>query len=540
MPPVRYTPRMPVIALFVFIAQLLAVQRGPAPKFEESGAVEGRVVNASTGEPLNKATVRLRPRDGSRGMYSGSTDPSGNFTVAGVAPGAYHVSASRNGFVNAEYGMRGAPISVGPGQRVAGILIRMTPHGVIAGRVVDEDGEAVAGVQVQAMQYRYPQGRKRLMIADNATTNDLGEYRLYGLAPGRYYVSAAPQRSYGPRAATQGPVEEHVTTWYPNTQDAAAASPVEVAAGSQLRGIDLSLAKRRTYRVRGKVTDASGSAGGRIMVMLRSRAAHSTFVNRPANLDRAGNFEIAGVTPGAYTLIAMLPGRGRSLSARMPVDVGDDNLDNLNVVINPPLDVSGKLRVEGQTSVSLTGMRVGLSAREPGVFGGAVPGRVEADGSFTLAGVSPDEYDVTVSGLPEGVYVKAILANGQDVLLPGLNLTHGPVSGFQIVLSPNAGAATGIVRDDRQEPAVGTTVALVPREKERRPVARFYHTVTSDATGRFAFRNLAPGQYLVFAWQDVESGAWFDPDFLRPLENSAQPVNVREGGQEDVKVSLIR
>jgi hypothetical protein len=290
--------------------------------------------------------------------------------------------------------------------------------------------------------------------------------------------------------------------------------------------------------VRGRVIVPERSGRQRLMVFLRARGISAPSMNRPATVDANGNFEFRGVAPGSYTLAAAVAERGGSLTARLPVEVGSMDLDNLSVALNPPLKVAGRVRADAHTVANLAGIRVGLRAREPGMFGASPSAAVEADGAFTLS-VSPDEYDLVFSGLPEGFYVKAILAGGRDVLLSGLDLSQGVSGAIEVLLSPNAGLAAGVVQNDRQEPAAGATVVLVPQEKERRTVARFYRTAAADEAGRFTFRNLDPGSYRVYGWSEVESGAWFDPDFMQPFENAGEPVTIREGGQHEVKVRLI-
>src|SRR5574340_1359530 len=228
------------IALVVCAAALAGQpqprQRPETPQYkpEEYCTVEGLVVNAATGEPLKKAGIRLRRADGGSGMrsYSATTDASGKFTIADVAPGAYRLSAQRNGFVDADWNAASA-FSLSPRQRMTDVSLRMLPHGVITGRVLDEDGEPVAGINVYAMRYRYPQGRRQLSTFGEASTNDLGEYRIYGLPPGRYVLRATPRSSYGRGGPAEQPEEQYVPTFFPGSADAASAAPVEVGAGGR-------------------------------------------------------------------------------------------------------------------------------------------------------------------------------------------------------------------------------------------------------------------------------------------------------------------
>lgn len=531
-------------------------QAAPA-KAEDLCAVEGQVVNGATGEPLGKAAVTLRRVDSPRGApgpaagYGATSDASGKFTIIHIEPGKYRLSASRTGFVDAEYGSRdflqgGTPVSLAPAQRMRDVQFRMTPHGVITGRVLDAEGEPMAFLQVQAMRYRYPHGRKQLVAYGSAATNDLGEYRIFGLPPGRYFVSVSNRQSYlsGRPApgATQDPEEEYVPTYYPGTSDPTGAAALDVGAGVQIRGVDLVPSKRRTVHVKGNVTDASGSDGRRLMVFLMPRGVSGLgAMNRPSTIDANGNFDIRGVASGSYTLVAALQERGRPFTSRLPVEVGNNNIENLSITINPAMNLPGRVRLDGQTAADISNVQVTLRSRDANVpmFGANTMVRLKEDGSFSLANVNPDNYSVTVSGLPDGFYVKSIMASGQDALVSGLNLTTGAAAAIDILLAPNAGQATGVVQNEQQQPAAGVTVVLIPQEKERSEQSQYYKTATTDAAGAFTLKNLDPGQYKIYAWREVEPGAYMDPEFVKPVENRGESLTIRESSQASVQLKLI-
>ena len=150
-------------------------------------------------------------------------------------------------------------IKLAPGQRLTGLELKLGPLAVIAGRVVDDQGEPVVSASVTAMLYRYVSGRRQLMPGAGASTNDLGEYRIFGLQPGRYYIRAvsranAPfQSGSEDRSANPLPEEAVVPTYFPGTPGMRAASQVEAAAGALVQNIDFRLLKLPAVRVRGRV-----------------------------------------------------------------------------------------------------------------------------------------------------------------------------------------------------------------------------------------------------------------------------------------------
>lgn len=532
-------------------------QRGAAPSqaapFDPADActVSGQVANAATGEPLAKAAVTLR-RDGGFGpgtprTYAATTDASGSFVITGVAPGSYRLSARRTGFVNTEFGARqymrpGVTLTLSARERLGDLRLAMTPHAVLTGRVFAEDGEPLQYVQVQALRYRYSAAGRQWMPLGRAATNDIGEYRMAGLPPGEYYVAASPQRM-GERfmEAAAGPEpDEHVPTYYPGTVDPAAAAAVAVGPGEQISNIDLRLMKHATTTVKGRVSPVPQASGRqRVMVFLRPRGLSVTQMNRPAAVAPDGEFEFRGVAPGPYSLVAVVPERGGgAMAARLPLEVGTAPIENLSLVMSPPLQVAGIVRAGGQDAAAAAGLRIALRPREAFGFGGAPSATAQADGAFAFTAVLPDHYDIAISGLPEGHYIKSVASGGRDVLLTGLDLTRGAPGPVEIVLGANAGQAAGVVQNDRQEPVAGATVVLVPQERERRSVPQYYRSVTSDDTGGFTFDNLAPGAYKVYGWSEVEPGAYYDPDFMRRFENAGESLTVREGSRDEIKVRL--
>jgi Carboxypeptidase regulatory-like domain len=523
----------------------------------ERASLEGQVRNAATGEPLRKANLVLRrATPGQAGgppmTYGASSDASGNFAFRDIEPGEYRLTANRNGFAQTEYGARapqrpGTPLTLASKQRMREIVLRLTPHAVIAGRILDEDGEPVARVQVQPMRARYLQGRMQLMpAAGGASTNDLGEYRIFGLAPGRYNLSASlMDRMFGGQPdIAEDSAEGYVPTFYPGTHTASSAVVLELAPGQQLRGVDFTLSKARTVPVKGRVANLSGGSTQGMNVMLQPRGQASG----PWNMQRArvrepqGNFELRGVAPGSYTLVAMATGNGRpAATGRLSVEVGNEPIDNLLVNIQPPFEVRGQVRVEGVDAPILSGLQFQLRPREGAgmMFGPGANARIEPDLTFTLPSVSPDSYDLNLTGLPDGYYLKTIRSAGQEFPLEGgLDLTTAPSAPLEILLSPKAAAVDGVAFNTKDQPLPGATVVLVPEAKQRGQ-QRLYRTAISDQTGLFKIKNVPPGDYKLFAWEDLEPGAYMDPDVLKPIESSGQTVKLDESATATVKVKAL-
>ena len=525
-------------------------------KPEDRCSIAGQVLRETTGEPIKKANVILRRADVSQNAtnfppsYSTSTDASGSFAMKDIEPGKYRLSVTRTGFVSSEYGARGpnrpgTTLSLVAQQSLRNLTLRLTPHGVITGHVVDADGEPLAGVQVTPMRYRFIQGRKQLSAFGFSSTNDLGEYRVYGLAPGRYYVCAT-YRNQGvsepavDRSANPIPEEGFVPIYYPGAADPASASTLDVSPGGQLRGINFTLSKSHTIRIKGHVENLSGNRNPAYLTLV-PRGSMTPNLNRPNQPDAKGDFEIRGVAPGAYTLYASIYDGEHSVTARQQLEAGGGNIDDVLITLRAGMSVPGDVRVEGQATADLSLLRVSLRPREMGsmMFGPMSNGQVKNDGTFSLSNAGSDLYTVDVRGLPDGYYVRAIRSGDDDVLTNGLDLSKGAVGTIHIVLSPNAGQLEGSVQNDKQQPAAGATIALLPQEKERQELTSYYRSATTDQYGRFTVKNIDPGEYKVFAWEDVESGAYFDPDFVKPVENLGETITIRESSHEQRQLKLI-
>jgi len=517
---------------------------------EDLCVIEGQAVNALTGDPLKKAQITVNSLGGRANANLGAvTDGTGRFVVENIEPGRYNLSAQRNGFVQFQYGARGpnrpgAPLVLNPGQRTRDLVLRMMPQGVISGHVVDEDGEPVENAQIRAMRYSFVRGKRQMVAPGYGSTDDLGEYRVFRLEPGKYYLSA----TYRPRnnmmmTQDRNPAESanegYAPTYFPGTNDPTNATAIEVSGGALLGGVDLTLRKTRTVRIRGHVVNPAGE-GLPPWITIQLVAKEGAFINSPARTQvrgRGGAFELRDLTPGAYVLRTQWADENTLRMVRQPIDVGSTNLDDVNVMLTPGLAIKGQVRVDGTAEVNLASVNISLMPQGPMPMGGAFA-RVKDDATFALENVNADNYTITVRGLPPTFYVKSIRMGDADGLEAGLDLTRGAGGVLDILVSPSGGEVDGSVADPKGQPAPGATVVLVPdtRHRERQDL---FKTAASDTSGHFSLKGISPGEYKLFAWEDVEMGAYQDPEFLKPFESRGESVTIREGSHENQQLKLI-
>jgi hypothetical protein len=532
--------------------------RQPAPRAaqgppQKPGRLTGKILNAVTGEPLARADVMLMPGQAGpeRATYSTTTDASGSFVMADIPPGRYRLWGDRTGYVRTELGSRGAgrmgtTINVAEAQEVTGLELRLQPHAVIAGRVTDEHGEPVAHVRVQALTHRYMQSRRRLAPAGMAATNDLGEYRIFGLAPGHYYLNATYTSSGlqwnsidstpGPRS--DEPEEGYAATYYPGTNDFNGAMLIQAASGKALLNLDFRLLRTRTVRVRGRILNA---ARGRASVTLVPRdSAFFGFFDRNMTATRGGDgaFEIRGVTPGSYYLIANAFDGNERQSGRAPVDVGNSNVDGVEIALASGMEVRGALRAEAGAQLDTAQVRLFLEPVEFTMFGGSGAGTVKEDGSFVIRNVVPDRYRLRATGGRQNVYVKSVRAGDQEAPDGEFSILPGAAPALDAVVAAANGQVSGTVTAEKQDAVQGATVVLVP-EPAKRQQGFAYRTATLDQYGKFNLIGIPPGEYKLFAWDAVEPGQWMDPEFLAGFESKGKALSIGQSTALTADVELL-
>jgi hypothetical protein len=251
----------------------------------------------------------------------------------------------------------------------------------------------------------------------------------------------------------------------------------------------------------------------------------------------------AGLTPANTAVIVRGPrGSGAPvMAARAQVDVVSTDVEGVSLLLESGFNVTGKVTLEGRSpgDASSGGVRVQLQS-DPVIPPLAIPAvNTEADGTFSIAGVTPGTYRLSVAALPRNTYVKSALLGGVDILnAGGARLESEPRGGLEILLGNAPGSLDAAVVDNRQMPVAGVTVVVVP-DPARRKRYDLFRQATSDSSGRIHLDNVVPGDYKVFAWEVVESNAWTDPDFLRSYENNGVTVKVTEGGRGATDVQVI-
>jgi sarcosine oxidase gamma subunit len=514
------------------------------PDATGTALIAGRVVAADTGRPLKRARVIVagggRPR-------VATTDEQGRYRDNGLPSGSYTITATKTGFVDAAFGQRralrtGTPIQIADGQQIANADVKLPRGGVVTGHVADEDGEPLARALVTVLRYQWVGGEKRLAPAGSDQSDDRGQYRVFGLPPGDYVVSAnagGMDRIMGrfmEEAEDGGESTGYAPTYYPGVTSAADAIRVKLATALETGGIDFQLQLVPLATVRGTV---SGSADTVVLLVPEGGAGPRLGQNFRASVAADRTFAIRGVPPGRYTAVA----RGEGVSAVQNIVVSGADLA-ISLVPAPAAELRGTITLEaGGTEIpkSFSAFRV-VPLPLDSAIGATRPARsadVAENGSFVVRGLMPGRYAVRASG-PRGWILKAVYANGRDITDDPVDIKTDNVSDLNLIFTDRISSVGGTVRDARGAGVSATTVIVFPADAAMwTPQSRRIQTARTDQGGAYQVSSLPSGDYFVVATDDVEQGEWFDPEFLDQMKEKAVRVTLGEGEQrtQDLKAS---
>jgi hypothetical protein len=542
--------------------------------------IRGRVVTADNGMPVRRAQVRAQAGE-LRANRLVSTDAQGRFEFKDLPAGRWTLTASKAGFMTLRYGQKrsfeaGTPIEIADGQLMERADFALPKGAAVTGRVFDEFGDAVANARVQVLRYQIVQGQRRLNPAGGGDqTDDTGSYRIYGLSPGDYYISATLRAGNGPFIDdNNSDTTSYASTYYPGTGSVADAQRITLGVGQEQPNVNFALQPVRTVKITGTALNSMGSALTNGMVTLMPAEASGPD-GGPAPLIFGfggngrvrpdGTFSIANVSPGNYTLMAMAgPGGGRGGGfairiggpggggfdelelASLALSVGSEDVTGLTIVTSKGASLSGNVVAAEGSVAKLNTNQIQITAQPangqflPGPLGNR-PTRVEADGTFVLGGLSGQRF-IRVNGLPQEWTLKAVILNGTDVTDSALEFRGSAEnSGLQVIVSDRVSDLNGKVTTAKGDITRDYTVVVFPDDAAKWAFpSRFVKTARADQQGQFRIRALPPDdRYLAVAVDYLEDGEGADPQFLEQIKNRATRFTLTEGESKSLDLKVV-
>lgn len=509
--------------------------------------ITGRVVAAEGGGPLRRVVVRAWG-DALREGKAALTDAEGRYEIAELPAGRFSLTASKGSYVDIQYGQRspfdqGRPVSLRAGEVLERIDFVLPRGSVVTGRLVDEFGDPMADAMVQVQRRRYVGGRSRLVPAGRiGTTNDIGQYRVFGLPPGEYYVSATVRPGMFLGAMPADTPSGYAPTYYPGTPNLHEAARVRVGLGEEVVA-DFQLLPVPTVRVSGTVLDSAGRplALGIVRLTPRGDDVVLSSVGMMGGRVSQGSFTIAGVTPGEYHVIAQAadgPGTGVRELAVVPVSVGTAPLDGLLLTLGPGATLKGEVVLDGDASLQPNEVRIVAQMTEMTM--GMAPATLNDDWTFELKGLHGRVEQIVAAQVAPGWTIASVVYGGADVTDAGFEVRgNDPSASLRVTLTQSAATLSGTVADARGSVLSDYTVVVFAddEDKWRLRSGRYVRSARPDQEGTFRVTGLPEGRYLVLATEHpVED--WQDPAVLESLRDTSTPLTLGKGEQKVVSIRL--
>jgi len=517
-----------VTALFVLLAGLFGSQaQAPLPATPGTATIRGHILRAD-GPPIVHAEVRLVAPDKPGDARVTLTDDAGRFDFDALPAGRYTITANKTGFVSREFGQErafepGQPVQIRTGETRERVDIVLPRHGAITGRVVDENGDPVEGITISVKEIRSVGGRRRLATVSGVTarqTNELGRYRVYGLQPGDYVISAEVVQ------AGTDDVRGFPMTYFPGTINSEQAQQIHIGWSDEVSNIDFALAPVRTASITGRTLTSSGElfqAGVQMRASWRSTGAIAEAVGARAQPD--GGFEFVNVPPGEYVIQAF---KGSEIGWQL-VTVGGADVTDLTVATLPGSTISGRVLFEGGDPPPARAMEIVPAPADPDqtpFFGAPSGADIHEDWTFELTDVIGPAR-LRVSRVPSGWALARVIVNGldaTDAVMP-FGTSDQSVRDVQIVLTNQLTRLSGNVTDARR-----AVIAFTEDRDRWYQGSRFLAAVKTTPAGLFSITGVPAGSYFVIAVDRLpDDDGWQEAAFLAPLASRATRVTLADG-----------
>ena len=561
-----------------------------------TASISGTVfVSGETKLPARRVRVTLTNVARSSAGQTTTTDDTGGFAFRGLPAGRFELQAFKNAYLRASYGASrpdraGTPVVVKDGEAVANLSMTIARGGVITGVVRDLRGRPVPFVNVRVLRlgYNAVTGERTLgapSSGSTAVTDDRGEYRAFGLPPGGYLVLVTPGSSSGrsddpirqsttdevrqalqaarsgvvtapippqlaarPSSASSAGRVSYAPVFHPGATDIRAAATIPLGLSEERTGVDVTIQLVPTATISGTITAPSGELPAFLSVRLVPMGAQTEMLAgaglRGASTQPGanGSYVFTGVAPGTYTIKAGT-GSGRGAPPNTPtqwaaadVNVSGQDLE-IPLTLQPGVAINGRVVFEGSRPTSAELQTLSFALVPPGSGGvsqSSGGGRVDANGRFTFAGVTPDSYQfATTWNAPNAAdrwTIKSSTANGREAFEAPLRLNPGETLDWTVTFTDHPASLTGVLQDSGGRAATDYYILVFSSDRNYwTPGSRRVRMTRPATDGSYAVKGLPPGEYFLAAPADLETGEWNDPVLLEQLVPSSASVTLRAG-----------
>ncbi|HEY6273275.1 MAG TPA: carboxypeptidase-like regulatory domain-containing protein [Terriglobales bacterium] len=478
---------------------------------EKPASVFGLVTNSVTGEPLAHAHVRLNNFQNGTLHYGAMTTVDGRFSIKGIVPGQYFLSAERRGYSTPVlYAFNAKPLELKPGEENSDLVARLVPDAVISGRVVDAQGVPAEGVYVEVIG-----GSKH-----SAHSDDRGEFRIGGLLQGWYLVKVVSLDQMPAEIRTDGttPVT-YGRTYYPSVRLATSATPVSTRAGLETGGIEIKLVPSPLLHLSGTLSNVPPGTRN-IKVTLAGDDG-----DRPPDVPADQTFTVWNLPAGHYQLFATCyddHSQEQLFTAPAEITLTNASVEGLNLTFQKLFELTGHVDVEGSNSDAKSSS---ITLQRLGSVGVALHTPIGSDGRFKIARVRPGRYHVMLD-LDKGYYLKTVGLGMTDSDDGVVDLRGGsPQNDLTLVVGRGGAEVSGVVRDAKG-PAAMVNVALFFDDEYG------FDLVTGTLTaadGAYAFHGIAPGKYHILAYDPRSGAATLTSDFIALFDSVTEHLDVANG-----------
>ncbi len=465
------------------------------------------------------------------------TNAKGEFCFEHLSAGSYKVVAKKLGYLDITYGEQHAngpslPVDVSADRTEPPLVLKMIPQATISGIVTDADGDPIPFGQVRLY--------KRLLLqsspsdVNSESADEQGRFRLWGIAPGTYYISALPAFPNPSEMSRTGnnsldsfgrPVREReVETFYKGALAIAGATRIAVTGGQEVTGITIPILKASSRRISGRVSwDVQSTGLPQILLMVMGEGLRAS-----ATVEKDGRFHADGLTPGVYTLFAYTPNMDR-FSQRQQVDVTERDADGILLQPDEALVINVSVHLEG-SKTPLAFDEVVVDGKNPSNRYGA---GLNEDGTWHFGRLPPDVYHFSFWPNPDHYFVKAVLADGEPQAGTMLDVSARLPQSIEVVVALSTGAIMGMVTNGK-EPVPAVTLVLMNEDTQESVKQQ-----RVAAGGQFEVKPLAPGNYRLYALEDFDREAWGSDELRSQLAPNSSSFELRDAEKRQVSVPLI-